>query len=210
MLKEYIPNSMMYVTLLTVREIIGENGLNSILNYSALNKYRDNFPPNDDRLEVTGSDFRGIIAGIIDVFGEKGARPILYSAGRRGFQLVLEKNPRMIGFAGLGLKLLSKKKRLEKVFTLGAESANKNFGENQRFYVSDEGFVCELFECYWCEGLTSNGPVCFGEVGLDAEVAKWATGDEYEVREVLCRARGDDVCKIVISPEPRQSRSGDD
>jgi predicted hydrocarbon binding protein len=208
MLQEYIPNSMMYVTLLTFQDIIGVNGLNSILNYSGLTKYRDNFPPNDDKLEVLGSDFRKMVGAIIAIFGEKGARPLLYKAGRRGFQLVLEKNPAMLGFMELGLKLLSKRKRLEKVFTLGAESANKNFGENQRFYVSDEGFVCELFDCYWCKGLKSTGPICFGEVGLDAEVAKWATGDEHDVEEVLCRAKGDDVCKIVISFEPKETGSG--
>ena len=210
MLKDYIPNSLMYVTLLTVREIIGENGLNAILNYSNLKKYRNNFPPNDEKLEIPGSDFSAIIASILDVFGERGARPILYNAGRRGFQLMMEKNPTMIGFVGLGLKLLSKRKRLEKVFALGAESTNKLFGENQRFYVNEEGFVCELFDCYWCKGVSSKGPVCFGEVGLDAEVAKWATGDEHDVREVLCRARGDDVCKIVISLEPKESGSKGD
>ncbi len=199
MLKEYIPNSMMYVTLLTVEDIIGENGLNSILNYSGLTKYRDNFPPNDEKLEVPGSDFGAIVGSIIDVFGEKGARPLLYKAGRRGFQLVMEKNPAMIGFMGLGLKLLSKRKRLEKVMEIGAESTNKVFGENQRFYVGEEGFILELFDCYWCKGLKSEGPICFGDVGLNAEVAKWATGDEHDVKEVLCRAKGDDVCKIVIS-----------
>jgi predicted hydrocarbon binding protein len=201
---------MMYVTLLAVRDIIGENGLNSLLNYSGLTKYRDNFPRNDEKFEVPGNEFIKIVGSIIDIFGEKGARPILYNAGRRGFQVMMEKNPTLVGFVGLGLKLLSKRKRLEKIFSVGAESMNKNFGENQRFYVSDEGFVCELFDCYWCKGLKSNGPICFGEVGLDAEVAKWATGDEHEVREVLCRARGDDVCKIVISLKPKEFGSGDD
>jgi predicted hydrocarbon binding protein len=200
---------MMYVTLLTVEDIIGENGLNSILNYSGLTKYRNNFPPNDEKLEVLGSDFAAIVKSIIDVFGEKGARPLLYKAGRRGFQLVMEKNPAMIGFMGLGLKLLSKRKRLEKVMEIGAESTNKVFGENQRFYVGQEGFVLELFDCYWCKGLKSEGPICFGDVGLNAEVAKWATGEEHDVKEVLCRAKGDDVCKIVISFDAKDTGEED-
>jgi predicted hydrocarbon binding protein len=210
MLKEYFPNSIMHVALITVRDIIGENGLNSILNYSGLSKYRDTFPPNDEKLEVLGSDFTKIMGGILDVFGEKGSRVLLYRAGRRSWRVMMEKSPGIVGFMELGLKLLSKRKRLEKVFTLGAESNNKQFGENQRFYVSDEGFVCELFDCFWCKGLKSNGPVCFGEVGLDAEVAKWATGDEHDVKEVLCKARGDDVCKFVISFAPRENGSGGD
>ena len=204
MLKEYIPNSMMHITLITVQDIIGENGLNTILNNADLKKYRDNFPPNDEKLEVLGSELTVIIGSIVDVFGEKGARAIFYNLGRRAFQVVLEKNPAMFGFVGLGLKLLSKRKRLEKIFSIGAAGTNKVFGENQRFYVTDEGFVCELFDCYWCKGLKSDGPICSGEVGLDAEVAKWATGDEHEVTEVLCRAKGDDVCKFVISFEPKK------
>lgn len=204
MLKEHIPNSMMYITLITIEDIIGKNGLNSLLNHANLNKYRDNYPLNDEKNEVPIGEFSSIIGSVIDIFGEKGARPILYNAGRRGFQVVLEKNPAMVGFVGLGLKLLSKRKRIEKVFKVGAEGTNKVFGENQRFYVSDEGFVCELFDCYWCKGIKSEGCICFGEIGLDAEVAKWATGDEHEVKEVLCRAKGDEVCKFVISFEPKK------
>jgi len=204
MLKEFIPNSIMHITLTAVKDIVGANGLNTILNNADLNKYRDNFPPNDEKLEVPGVEFATIIGSIIDIFGEKGARPILYNAGRKGFQVTLEKNPAMFGLVGVGLKLLTKRKRLEKIFTIGAEGTNKVFGENQRFYVSDEGFVCELFDCYWCKGLKSDGPICFGEVGLDAEVAKWASGEEHEVKEVLCRAKGDDVCKFVISFEPKK------
>lgn len=204
MLKEHIPNSMMYITLVTIEDIIGKNGLNSLLNHVNLNKYRDNYPPNDEKNEVPIVEFSSIIGGLIDIFGEKGARPILYNSGRRGFQVVLEKNPAMFGLVGLGLKMMSKRKRLEKIFKVGAEGTNKVFGENQRFYVSDEGLVCELFDCYWCKGIKSEGCICFGEVGLDAEVAKWATGDEHEVKEVSCRARGDDVCKVIISFEPKE------
>jgi predicted hydrocarbon binding protein len=204
MLKEHIPNSMMYITLVTIEDIIGKNGLNSLLNHANLKKYRENYPPNNEKNEVPIVEFSSILGSLIEIFGERGARPILYNAGRRGFQVVLEKNPAMFGLVGLGLKVLSKRKRLEKIFTIGAEGTNKVFGENQRFYISDEGFVCELFDCYWCKGIKSEGCVCFGEVGLDAEVAKWATGDEHEVKEVLCRARGDDVCKFIISFEPKK------
>jgi predicted hydrocarbon binding protein len=205
MLKEYIPNSMMHVMLLTVGEIIGEEGLNRILDDAGLGAYRGNLPPNDDRLGVPGPDFAKIVGGVVAALGEEGARPVLEQVGRRGFQLTVEKSPALMGFMGLALKLLSKRKRLERVFELGAQSTNKIFGENQRFYVSEEGLVFELFDCYWCKGLVSKGPICFGEVGVDKEVAKWATGEEHDVREVLCRAKGDDVCKFVISFEPKKT-----
>jgi predicted hydrocarbon binding protein len=204
MLREYIPNSLMYVTLLTLKELVGEEGFNSILDHTGLNKYRDNLPPNNDELEVVGAEFATIMGGVIAVFGEKEARPILEGVGRRGFQVLVEKSPTLMGFIELALKLVSKRKRLERVFEIGAKSTNNIFGENQRFYVSDEGLVCELFDCYWCKGLKSDEPICYGEVGLDKEVARWATGDVHEVEEVLCRAKGDDVCKFVISFEAKK------
>ena len=117
MLKENIPNSIMYITLLTIQDIIGENGLNALLNHARLTKYRDNFPPNDEKSEVPIREFSSVLGSLIEIFGEKGSRPIMYNAGRRSFQVVLEKNPAMFGFVNLGLKLLSKRKRLEKVFT---------------------------------------------------------------------------------------------
>lgn len=204
MLKDYITNSLMYVTLLALKDILGDNGFNTVLQSSELNKYREEFPPNNDKLEVLGSEFTQLIKGVIYIFGEKGARPLLYNAGRRGFQVVLKENPAMFNLVGLGLKALPKKKRLEKVFSIGSKQANELFGENQRFYVGEEGFVSEFFDCFWCKGIKSEGPICFGELGFNAETAKWATGDEYEVKEVLCRARGDDICKIVVSLEPKK------
>ena len=204
MLKENIPNSLMYIMLLTLEEILGINGLNSLLNHTKLTKYRDNFPPNDDKLGVPEGEFTRIIGGVIDLFGERGARSLMYNAGRKGFQVILEENPALFGLVGLGLKVLSKKKRLEKLYAISSKETNKIFGENQRFYVSDEGFVFEIYDCFWCKGLKSDGPICFGELGWDAEAAKWATGDEHDVKEVLCRAKGDDICKFVISLEPKE------
>ena len=204
MLKDYIPNSLMYVSLLSLKEILGNNGFKALLNYSDLKKYTEAFPPNDDKLKVPGDDFTKLNAGVIDIFGEKGARPLLYNAGRRGFQIILEENPSLFGLVGLGLKVLSKRNRIDKLFTVASKETNKLFGENQRYYSNDEGFIFEIYDCFWCKGIKTKDPICFGEVGWNAEAARWATGDEHEVKEVLCKAKGDDVCKIVISLEPKK------
>jgi predicted hydrocarbon binding protein len=204
MLKDYIPNSLMYISLLSIKDILGDNGFNALLNYSDLKKYRDKLPPNDDKLEIPGTDFTKLNIGVIDIFGEKGARPLLYNAGRRGFQIILEENPSLFGLVGLGLKVLSKRNRLDKLFRTSSNETNKLFGENQRYYSNEEGFISEIYDCFWCKGVKSKGPICFAELGWNAEAAKWATGDEHEVKEVLCKAKGDDICKIVISLEPKK------
>ena len=205
MLKDKIPNSLMYVALLTLKDIMGVNGLNALLNISGLSKYRDKFPPNNDKVEVPLSDFSGLLKGILEIFGEKGARPLLFNLGRRSFHVILEENPALLGLVGLGLKVLPKKKRIDKLYSIASKETNKIFGENQNYYSSDEGFVFEIYDCFWCKGLKTEDPICFSEVGWNTEAAKWASGgDEYEVKEVLCRAKGDDMCKYIISLEPKQ------
>ncbi len=202
MLKDKILNSLMYVSLITIKDIMGKNGFNALLNFSGLAKYKDEFPPNDDKVEVPLPDFSALIKGILEIFGEKGARSILYNLGRRSFNVILEENPALLGLVGLGLKVLPKKKRIDKLYTIASKETNKIFGENQNYYSSDEGFVFEIYDCFWCKGLKTKGPICYAEVGWNAEAAKWATGDEHGVEEVLCRAKGDNVCKIVISHDP--------
>ena len=202
MLKDKIPNSLMYIALITLEDIMGKNGFYALLNVSGLSKYRDEFPPNNDEVEIPLSDFSSFFKGLLEIFGEKGARPLLYNLGRRSFNVILEENPALFGMVGLGLKVLPKKKRINKLNAIASKETNKIFGENQNYYSNDEGFVFEIYDCFWCKGLKTEGPICFAEVGWNAEAAKWATGNEYDVKEVLCRAKGDDVCKVVISPEP--------
>jgi len=203
MLSDKIPNGMMYVTLLTVEDIVGKNGLHSLLNYGKIKQYRDNFPKNNNELEIPIEDFMGIVTSIIQIFGESGAKSILYNCGKRAFQLVLQENPALFGLVGLSLKVLPKKKRAETILDQICKGGNKIFGENQRFYVGEDGFVTEIYDCFYCKGLTSEIPMCSAELGFEAESVRWVTNDHYEVREVLCRARGDDVCKFVVPFEPK-------
>jgi predicted hydrocarbon binding protein len=204
MLTDKIPNSMMYVTLLTVEEILGKNGLNSILNLGKMNHYRDHYPPNNEEMEIPVEHFMKVISTAIEIYGENGAKSVLYNCGRKAFRIILEENPSLMGLVGLGLKVLPKKKRAQKILETTSNEGNKIFGENQRFYVTDDGFVTEIYDCFYCVGLKSKTPICAAEVGFEYEALLWATGDEYEIKEVLCKARGDDVCKFVASSKPKK------
>jgi predicted hydrocarbon binding protein len=200
--KDHIPNSIMYVSLLTLGEILGENGLNAVLTYGDLKKYRGTFPPNNDKLEIHTAEFTQLNAAVIDIFGEKGARPLLYTSGRKGVQVILEKNPALFGFIQVGLKALSPAKRVEKVMTTATKETNKLFGENQKIAFLENGFTTEIFDCFWCRGLKTSVPICHGEVGFEAEAAKWASGGiEYDVKEITCVARGDKTCTFMATPK---------
>jgi len=85
MLRDKIPNSLKYVTFVSVEEMLGKNGLHAILNLGGLRKYRENYPANNENLEIPFDDFNKIIAAFIDIFGEHGAKSILYNSGHKAF-----------------------------------------------------------------------------------------------------------------------------
>jgi predicted hydrocarbon binding protein len=199
--KDHIPNSIMYVSLLTLKEILGQNGLNAVLNYSDLKRFRDAPPPNNDKLEIPTFEFTQLNASIIDIFGLRGARPLMYNSGRRSVQVILEKNPALFGFINLGLKALSPRKRVEKVLVTVNKESGKIFGENEKLTILENGFKTEKFDCFWCNGLKAAEPICHTEVGFEAEVIAWAAagGIQYDIKEVTCVACGDPTCTFMAT-----------
>lgn len=200
-MKDRIPNSLMYVSLLTLKEILGQNGLNAVLNYGNLKRLRDEFPPNNDKIEIPMAEFMCLLKSILDIFGERGTRTLLYNAGSKALHVVLEKNPGLFGLINLGLKVLSPQKRAGKALKVATKEGDKIFGIQQKFTVLENGFKTEISDCYWCKGLKTKGPICHGEVGFEAELVKWATGGgiEYDVKEVSCIACGDPTCTFLVT-----------
>jgi predicted hydrocarbon binding protein len=191
----------MYISLLSLEEILGKNGLNALLNYGNIKRFLDEFPPNNDKTEIPMAEFMSLFRSMLDIFGERGTRTLLYNAGRKSFRVTLEKNPALIGFINLGLKVLSPRKRAEKALKVVTKAGDKLFGIQQKFTVLENGFRTEITDCFWCKGLKTADPVCHAEVGFEAELVNWAAGGdiEYDVREVTCIARGDASCTFMVT-----------
>lgn len=48
-------------------------------------------------------------------------------------------------------------------------------------------------------GQKENAPVCIVTLGLVQEALMWASGHEYDVEEVSCRAAGGDACEFKVT-----------
>ncbi len=201
-----IPNSFIHFTLRAIQEIMGVNGLNSILNLTGLSKFKGNFPPNDEVFESDAVDIGKLIKGAIDLIGQNGVKAIMKPAGRRGYRMSLDENPELTEALGAELKKLpSDRDRIASMMGAITYEANRIFGEeHQELVPLDDGFEVRISECEWCWGITDmSGPVCFAEQGLEEEAIFWATGSHYEVAEIACRAMGAERCIFHISGTPR-------
>ena len=70
-LNEKVPNQLLYLTFMTAKEVLGENGLNTILNYAGLQRFIGNYPADNLELGVYNKEFIQFLTGVIGVFGER-------------------------------------------------------------------------------------------------------------------------------------------
>lgn len=200
-LKGKLPNQIISLAITTIEEVTGRNGVNSILNYTNLQKFIDNYPPYNLELEQSSDDFARLLTGIIDVFGEKGARPILFRGGKRSFEIMRENYPSLWSLDGIEPTEKTPErlyKEFVKIQNIIVNASTQIFGDIYKLYETDDGLVLENHDCYWCKGLKAKEPICHGSVGFNYAIAEWIMGKDSRVEEVKCSAMGDDMCMFIM------------
>jgi predicted hydrocarbon binding protein len=198
-------NFSMRIYLETIEAIVGYNGLMSILNYAHLEKYIDNFPPDNDEVVIPLQDVKLLCRSLLEMFGRKGCRNLELHIGRENVKRGLEKRPgiaKAMHIASLFVpETIKMRIGLEKV----VENAKKRYTSDR--YTPDERVVLKEEKEYFLiidrdswesEDIIAPQPVCHIYAGTIAAVMEWITGHEHAVREIECRAMGHpaDVFKI--------------
>jgi predicted hydrocarbon binding protein len=200
-LKGNLPNQVLNLTLTTLDEVMGQKGTKSILNYTGLQKFIDNYPPYNLDLDQSSEVFSHLLTGVISIMGVKGARPILFRGGMRGFEIMRENYPGLWNLEGIEptertpAKLFSEFVRIQGIIVA---ASTQIFGDIYKMYECDEGLALENHDCYWCKGLTTEVPVCFGSCGFNYAIAKWIVGPDTKVEETQCHAAGAAFCKFIM------------
>jgi predicted hydrocarbon binding protein len=200
-LNEKVPNQLLYLTFMTAEEIVGKNGLKTILNYSGLQRFVDNYPPDNLELGVYNKDFIQFLTGVIGVFGEKGARPILFRGGMRSFEIMKEQFPSLYAMEGIDKLDRTPEKlfgELKRIYQLIVDASVYIHGDIYKYYESEEGLILEISPCHWCLDLKTQNPICFVQTGFQQGLAREIFGQTVTIEETSCIAVGDPMCKFVI------------
>jgi len=192
----FISNMTFRVVLLGIREIIGENGLKTLLNYLGLKKYSEDLPPNNQEKNLCkASEVTLVDKGVVDIFGDNGASAILFQVGRMQAKWGLEENPDTAAAARTAFKGLSEFETAKKAVEMTAavltvESNCKAWAE-----VDGEDILYHIDEATHCFNIESKKPVCFTTSGSITGVVAWATGNDiWLAREESCIAMGKPHC----------------
>ncbi|MFZ5916735.1 MAG: hypothetical protein ACOYZ7_07375 [Chloroflexota bacterium] len=197
-----MPNAALYVLFEAIKEVMGENGLKSVLRMGGLDGYIDNLPPNNTAQEVQFSSYGAAQQAIEDFYGPRGARAMLVRIGRALFRYTLQEQPAVLGLAGLALKALPMGARVKLILQKIVHSANETLNMPSHLEENDEAyiFVAQDSPSRWRPRRSKPG--CFVTVGTYQEALRWATGKTFRIEEFTCLAAGDDACRFHIYKEP--------
>jgi len=200
----YYANKIVLVSIKSLEDVMGINGLKAILNLAHLPHLIDNYPPDNLTKEFDFADFTAINIALEEMYGPRGGHGLAFRAGRASFADSFRNFGALAGAGDISFRVLPLQTKLR----IGLPAIARIFSQISDQYTtvqeSEDEFAYTIHKCPQCwsrQGLDK--PVCFIGAGLVQEGLKWISGgSEFRVTESKCIAMGDSVCEYVILKEP--------
>ncbi len=188
-------NFVMRIYLSTIENIVGSNGLKSILNYAHLEKYIDSMPPSNDRLEIPLKDLQIIFHSLYELFGQKGVRGLQLRVGRENARIGIEGRSSLAKPLMVAARLVPETRRMHLLLQKLVEQSNQIYTFEMEeppveLRENEDHFLIIHKDRFESEGITSEVPVCNVFVGNIQYAVEWITGHPHRVEEIECRAMG--------------------
>jgi predicted hydrocarbon binding protein len=203
-----------------VREIIGEPGVNAVLNTVEAGSGADMSGLESGsrigssalrQMTATGEAFNEmstIQMALEQLYGPRGGRGISLRSGRAAFKYFLRQYGDSMGISRLEYRLLPTHSRMK----VGMQAMAAIFTDQYAGYaeVSEDtkSWTWQIRRCPWClerklEEKDLGGGLCYFVVGMLQEFLSWSSGGKnYHVEETECIAAGGQACVIRIEKQP--------
>ena len=199
----FYPDRMGRIILLSTEEILGQNGVNTILNLAGLSEFIDHYPPNKQALNFSFEYISHLQGALEDFYGPQGGRGVAIRIGRVSFQHILREFGAPFGLTNLAFRLLPLKAKLKIGTNALANIFNNHTDQRVSLEDKDKFLLWQVERCPVCWQRHSDGPICHMTVGLLQEGLLWMSGGKYyNVEESHCIAKGDSTCTILIEKAP--------
>ncbi|HEX7567193.1 MAG TPA: 4-vinyl reductase [Anaerolineaceae bacterium] len=199
----YYPNKIARIAIMAMADVMGRNGLNSILNLAMLPHLIDNLPPDNLERKFDFADFSAIQGALEDMFGPRGGRSLALRGGRATFTQGLRNFGALAGAGDLAFKVLPLHAKLRiglpamaKVFT----TTSDQWSTTQEF---EDEFIYTIHRCPCCWGRHTDKPACFVATGLLQSGLNWLSGGkEFRVVQSTAKSVGDQNCQFIVYKDP--------
>jgi predicted hydrocarbon binding protein len=193
-------NRMGQILLLGMEEIIGQGGVQAVLQQACLT---DMLTPFWQELNVSFNIASQLQESLEIVYGEVAGRGLAVRSGRACFRHILREFGPELGLSSLDFRLLPLQSRVM-ASTQALSSLFNGSSDQQVELEQDDGSIRWTMEsCPFCWERHTDSPACHLTVGLLQEALYWVSGGKiFLVEETHCIARGDQHCAIRIRKNP--------
>ena len=200
----FYPNRFGRIVLTSLEDVIGQHGVNAVLNLAGLDHFVNSYPPNNLKSGFPFGAFGQIQATVDLMFGRRGGRGLSVRSGRESFKYVLNDFMPVLGIADLASRALPLGMKLKIGLNIFAESFNKLSDQVVRLGEDRQHYYWNIMRCPVCWGRKTDYNCCYFAVGLLEQALYWVSnGRSFAVDQEMCHAKGDDYCQIVIDKKPR-------
>ena len=188
----------------SIKEITGENGLKTLLNYSSLASLIGNYPQDNFEKAFDFSKFSMINQAMEEIYGVRGGRGLALRIGRTTFDDFLKDYGAFAGVGDMDFRVLP----IQKKISFGLRAMARVFSEKSdqmtTLEENENSFVYRIHRCPACWGRSGEDhAVCYFMVGLLKEGMHWVSGGkEFMIEETNCIALGNETCDFVIQKYP--------
>ena len=198
----YYPNKIARIYLDVLEDIMGKNGLNSVLHKASLEHLIDNYPPDNLKREFDFADFSMLNQALDDTYGPRGGRVFALRGGKAAVKAGLESFGAAVGVGGLALKVLPVQAKLRVGLKGMAQIFSRFSDQTSEVEEKEDRFVYIISKCPVCWGRHADRPICHGAVGLLQGGTHWAcSGKDFKVVQTQCKAIGHEDCRFDIFKE---------
>ena len=201
----YYPNKMGRIILLAMEEILGQIGLNAVLNQMKLQHYINDYPPNNLELEFSFDDISKIQVGLEGIYGTRGGQGLALRSGRACFKYGIREFGQINGGVDQAFKLLPLSTKLKTGADVFADTFNTYTDQKVHFDEEENRILWHIERCPLCWNRETEHTACNLAVGLLQESLYWISGGKYfYVEEISCIAQGAPTCTIAVDKHPSE------
>ncbi len=175
----YYPNKFGLITIKSLEDVMGKNGLNAILNLAGLPNYVERYPADNLEKGFDFSELSSIGTALEEMYGPRGGRGLALRAGRATFSDALKNFGALAGVADLAFVVLPLHAKLRIGLPAFAKIFIQLTDQVTTVEEKDNEFIWTIHKCPCCWGRHgADKPVCYIATGLLQEFAEVGVGGE--------------------------------
>lgn len=200
----YHSNLLTFSMLSTLKDILGDHGLVALMRYANVEELMGVVPPKNLDDGVDFADMSSIFQAVEEIYGVRGGHALLTRCGRKTFDAYRENHTPLMNFLAEDLKLVPHERRVKHGIDFTLLLLTRTGTQQLTCLDTGMDLVYQIENNSACYGRSNTDhAVCHMTVGEIQGILHCASnGEDRQVVESLCAAKGDPYCEFHVSNNP--------